>query len=183
MAKSVVRIQVSPPKFGMDIRIIEQLYEETLRAVGYELLRRGYEDMLNAGNFGSQRWQTSLRMSLEPNVLTVTNIVPFSAIFEYGGDIKAKSGGKDENFLWIPIDKDIKVRARDFGEPLFKVVRKKDGLPLLLSSADRQVKYFGKKEVHMPQKFHLRDIAKELAETEFPRTFDTKMLAAGLGIA
>lgn len=65
--------------------------------------------------------------------------------------------------LWIPLDfaSDAKgVRARDYPGRLFRVDRAGKA-PLLLS--DDGPKYFGKEQVRIPKKWHLRQIAAQVS--------------------
>jgi len=73
--------------------------------------------------------------------------------------------------LWIPFSDadDAKgVWPRDYPGPLFRVDRLKDGLPLLATwtpgvAGSAEFKYFGKESVTIPQKWHLRDIIRQIA--------------------
>ena len=48
---------------------------------------------------------------------------------------------------------------------LFRVNRKSGGVPLLLSVADKQVKYTGHESVRIPKKFHLVEIIRAESKT------------------
>lgn len=132
-----------------------------------EIVRRGKIDIASAGKFGT-RWTQGLHATVSEgggNVkIDITHDVPYFRIFEYGGVIYGKP------LLWIPLsfaDVPKGLWARDYPEPLFKVVRKSDGLPLLgvKGATDGNVfKYFGKESVLEPKKFHIREIARDVAK-------------------
>lgn len=135
---------------------------ESMREVRDLLEVSGRNRLRRAGNFVSARWQQGLHVEVTPRTgallnpfITVSHDVKYSRIFEYGGVIKGKP------LLWIPLGyTGLKMRARDYGKRhggLFRVDRKIDNLPLLLSIRDRKPKYFGKAEVTIKPKWGLRD--------------------------
>ena len=139
-----------------------------------EIKKRGDADIKGAGNFG-KRWTDSFHSDVvrKNDVLTIKT---FSTIFyfnvcEFGKVIHGKP------LLWIPLSfaRDaLGVMARNFPGGLFRVDRKRGGAPLLLSIRDGQPKYFGKTKVRIPQKFHIRDICKDVAsrmKTFYKRNF------------
>lgn len=153
---------------------------QAARDAAVEILDLGRADMKAAGNFGSLRWQQGLHADVIPKQGAITNprIRVFHdqgakfGIFEFGGVIHGKP------MLWIPLSyTGIKIRAREYGRRygLFRVIRKRDRLPLLLSMRDRKPKYFGKESVRIPRKFHIRDITAKVANRM--TTFYRKALA------
>jgi hypothetical protein len=131
---------------------------ETADAIEHE----GRADIRSAGRFG-RRWTDGFHAQVSvvgsgSFSIRVFDDVPYFNIFEYGGIIRGRP------LLWIPLSfaRDaIGVRARDFPGGLFRVNRKRGGAPLLLSIRDRQPKYFGKSQVRIPKKFHIRRIVRE----------------------
>lgn len=143
---------------------IAKTSKKTMQDASKEILRKGRADMKRGGNFGSSRWQSGLKAPVR--LLTsgfrvdVFHKVPYFHVFEYGAVIKGKP------LLWIPLSfaRDAKgVMARDFPGGLFRVDRSGSKAPLLLSIADGEPKYFGKESVKIPQKFHIREIARKVA--------------------
>ena len=135
------------------------------RDVAEYILVKGRANMRAAGDFDSARWQLGLHADVTPKFGAITNPrivvyhdVKYFNIFEYGGIIRGKP------MLWIPLSyTGLTMRAREYGRRygLFRVDRKKDGLPLLISIRDGKPKYFGKKQVRMPRKFRIRTVAAE----------------------
>jgi hypothetical protein len=130
-----------------------------------EILSEGQADIQGApGNWGS-RWPAGLKAEVTEgggNIrISVSHMIPYFKIFEEGGTISGKP------LLWIPLifaPDAIGKSAGDLPQPLFRVYRKSGGAPLLLSTEDKQPKYVGKEEVTIPQKFHIRDIARDVAK-------------------
>lgn len=125
----------------------------------------GREDIAAGGNFSSPRWQDGFRakvsyQSRQELNIRVTHAVSYWKVFEFGATIVGKP------LLWIPMKNSeadvLGVRARDFGQPLFRVDRKSGGAPLLMSKGGK-VQYFGKTSVKIPKKWHLRQIVREVA--------------------
>lgn len=130
-----------------------------------EIEEKGRADIAAGGNFSSARWQEGLHAKLsfksrDDLNLRVTHDVPYWQVFEHGATIHGRP------LLWIPLQgseaASRKVRARDFGRPLFRVDRKKGGAPLLMSDGG-VVQYFGKDSVTIPKKWHLREVIKQAA--------------------
>src|SRR5262245_47206498 len=133
-----------------------------------EIERRGRADIARAGNFG-RRWIEGLHVDVTEGGghirINVVEDVPYWPVFEFGAVIHGKP------LLWIPLSVDYGgdpdaqgVWARDYPKPLFQTVSKK-GTPLLMTregDAPAQAIYFGKEEVVEPQKFHIRDISREV---------------------
>lgn len=121
-------------------------------------LRLGRTDIRGAGRFG-RRWTEGLTadVNITPPASTITifHKVPYWRVFEYGAVIRGKP------MLWIPLSfANIPKgkRARDYSGQLFRVDRIGKA-PLLLSRRDKKPKFFGKQQVRIPKKFHLRELA------------------------
>lgn len=129
------------------------------------ILRRGREDIAQAGRFGP-RWTQGLQATVQPKSgallnarIIVTHNVDYFEIFETGGTIKGKP------FLWIPlsftgITTSASLYAKAFGGLFY--VQPKSGRPLLLSIRDRQPKFFGIAAVNIRKRFHIREICAEV---------------------
>lgn len=134
------------------------------RDAAAEIQKRGRTDIAQAGNFGS-RWTDGFNAEVTEgggNIrISVTEDVPYWSVFQFGKVIHGKP------LLFIPFSfaKDAQgTNARDYG-PLFRVVRKKDSLVMLLAPGKPAVpKYFGKESVTIPKKFHLIEIARDVAK-------------------
>jgi len=150
--------------------------QQAARDAANELLTRGRADIARAGNFRSDRWQQGLQartsfQSRSDITIRLTHSVPYWVVFEEGRVIRGKP------LLWIPLEfaADAKgVMARDYPSPLFRVDRQGKA-PLLFS--DDGPKYFGKEQVTIPKKFHLRQIAAEVSRKM--GTFFRKAMANG----
>lgn len=158
------------PKFQAGAKRYADIAAKASTSAAYEAARDikkfGSADIRSAGRFGS-RWTTGLHADVSPPrgqssidaSIKISHKVPYFNIFEFGGTIHGKP------LLWIPLSfaNDAQgKRARDYPGKLFRVDR--DGkAPLLLSSGSGEPKYFGKSEVHMPRKFHIRDIGRKAA--------------------
>lgn len=129
-----------------------------------EFLDQGREDIKGAGKFGS-RWTDGLQGKITEgggNIkISFTQAVPYWTVFQNGQVIHGKP------LLWIPLDfaADAKgVLARNYSGRLFRVDRKSGKAPLLLAAGNpAQPKYFGKESVTIPKKFHLTEIARQVA--------------------
>jgi hypothetical protein len=113
------------------------------------------------GKFGP-RWTTGLHATVSQGGgsirIEVTHDIPIAPVFMKTTTIFGKP------LLWIPLTyTGLKVRARDFGGALFRTTRKSDGLALLGSVDDKQMKYFGKESVTIPQKWHTLQIIRQAA--------------------
>lgn len=122
-------------------------------------------DIKKAGKFGA-RWSNGFtgKVTEGGGHIKVSFAMPsdppmrYWRVFEYGAIIRGKP------LLWIPLSfaKDAQgVMARDYPGKLFRVDRKTGGAPLLLGGKPATPKYFGKTQVTIPKKFHLRDIIRE----------------------
>ena len=151
---------------------------ETVQIAAAQIVARGRTDIAAGGNFGSPRWQTGLHATVTQGggnrKITVRHDVSYWRVFEFGAVIRGKP------MLWIPLSfalDALKVRARDFRGRLFRVDRKR-GAPLLMASMGRgapaQAKYFGKRSVTSPKKFHLRAIIRQVSR-EMPGYFKRAM--------
>lgn len=133
-----------------------------------DLVSEGQADMAAGGNFKSARWQQGLQAKVSYQSRSDINIrythsVTYWRVFEYGAVIQGKP------LLWIPLSfaEDAQgVSARDYSGQLFRIDRPGKA-PLLMASGGKgqpaEAKYFGKDHVTIPQKFHLRDIARSVA--------------------
>jgi len=127
-----------------------------------DIEKKGRADMRRAGNFKSERWQQGFRALVSfPRAgdvrIRITHAVSYWKVFQFGAVIKGKP------LLWIPLDFATDAQgknARDYPGKLFRVDRKGKA-PLLMS--DDGPKYFGKEQVKIPKKFHLREIAAEVS--------------------
>jgi hypothetical protein len=128
--------------------------------LGALITKLGRADIASAkGKFG-KRWTDGFKASVSQGggnyKVSVTHDVPYWRVFEYGATIKGKP------LLWIPLSfaTDAKgVRARDYPGQLFRVDRKNGKASLLLAAGKpAQPKYFGKEQVRIPRKFHLRTV-------------------------
>jgi hypothetical protein len=144
---------------------IQRSLASTANEAAATILRLGRANISAAGKFGT-RWTQGLHADVLINPVVssiqVWHEVPYFMIFERGGIIQGKP------LLWIPLSfaSDAQgKRARDFPGGLFRVDRKSGGAPLLLSIRDKQPKYFGKTSVNIPQKFHIRDIARKVGNS------------------
>ena len=123
----------------------------------------GRANIAAGGNFSSPRWQDGLQAKISFQTRTdltlrVTHDVSYWQVFENGAIIRGNP------MLWIPLSGSNadarKVRARDYGAPLFRVDRV--GKAPLLHDGDAP-QYFGKESVTIPRKWHLRDVVKRVA--------------------
>ena len=137
--------------------------QATARRAAEEIEDKGRADIRAGGNFGSARWQEGFHAKVSyqsrSNIrVRVTHDVKYWKVFEFGATIHGKP------LLWIPLDfstaGSLKVRARDYPAPLFRVDRVGKA-PLLLDKSGPQ--YFGKESVRIPKKWHLRRIVGQVA--------------------
>lgn len=132
------------------------------RTAADNMVKRGRVDMAKAGRFTSTRWQQGLQAKISYSSRTdirirLTHAVPYWVVFEEGRVIRGKP------LLWIPLDFATDAQGKSAGDypgPLFRVDRAGKA-PLLMS--DDGPKYFGKEEVTIPKKFHLRQISAEVS--------------------
>lgn len=144
-----------------------------------EILSRGRQNIQSAGKFGA-RWTRAFHADISQvsegvAISVFFQGIPYWRVFEFGATIRGKP------LLWIPLSFATdakKIRARDYPGGLFRVDRR-SGAPLLLSRATREPKYFGKEQVRIPQKFHLRDIVKDVARRM--KVFYSKHFRSNLG--
>lgn len=143
---------------------IARTIEATANEASVVFLKRGRADIRAAGKFG-RRWTEGLQAEVgitpEASTVEIFHRVPYWRVFEFGATIKGKP------MLWIPLSF-AKVPkgmwARDYPGGLFRVERRGKA-PLLFSIRERRPKYFGKKQVRIPKKFHLRTIAAEVSRS------------------
>jgi len=138
-------------------------------------------DIKSAGKFGS-RWVQGFtgKITEGGGHIKVSFSMPSDSpmrhwrVFEFGAIIRGRP------LLWIPLSfaKDAQgINARDYPGKLFRVDRKA-GAPLLLGGNPATPKYFGKAQVTIPKKFHLRDIIKEGAK-QLKLFYSARMKANG----
>lgn len=175
------------PKFSRALGNQAQAVREGTRAAAEdaakEIEARGSADIAAGGNFGP-RWTTGLHATVTEgggNIrIAITHDVPYFSVFEFGKVIKGNP------WLWIPLDfaKDAKgVYARDYPGKLFRVDRLSGAPPLLLAAPTApgmkaEPKYFGKTAVTIPKKFHIVQIAREVAH-EMPSFFKIRKAQYG----
>jgi hypothetical protein len=137
-----------------------------------EIERRGRADIAGGGNFGP-RWQQGFNSRVVEKkdafdiVTTMGGGPPVSywKIFEYGATISAKN---PSGLMWIPFDKGNTTWPRDYGGSLFRIGR------ALFDSDTKKPMYFGTPSVRIPQKFHLRDIIRQVSK-ELSQFYATHM--------
>ena len=120
----------------------------------------GTENVQAAGKFGP-RWYPHTKVTEGGgNIRIATSVgTPLFWVFQKGMTIAGKP------MLWIPLSfaSDAQgVWARDYPGGLFRVDREGQA-PLLLSSDDKEPKYFGKESVFEPKKFRVVEIIREVA--------------------
>lgn len=134
-----------------------------------EIVERGRADIAAApGNWGT-RWLEGLQAKVSEgggNIrIAVSHNVPYFGVFQHGAVIQGRP------LLWIPLSfadsatmtwPGRGARARDYPGRLFRVDRKA-GAPLLLDYRTKEPQYFGKESVTIPKKFHVLEIAREVA--------------------
>jgi len=174
-----IRIYVDENRAGAVFSRYGEKSKDALRGAANdaadEILARGQDDIESAGNFGD-RWTEGLHVNVTEgggNIkVSMTHDIPYWTVFEFGAVIHGNP------LLWIPFSfaDDAKgLWPRAYG-PLFRVDRKSDGLPILFAwspggrGGKAEPKYFGKEQVVEPKKFHLREIAREVAK-ELPGYF------------
>lgn len=152
---------------------------ETAREAAAEVVKRGRADIASApGNWGP-RWPAGLHATVSEgggNIrIAIFHDIPYYNVFERGALIRGKP------LLWIPLSfaTDVTrgqwsphgptaIRARDYPGRLFRVDRKNGKAPLLMTKpigGPAQAKYFGKESVTIPKKFHVRQIAQQVARS------------------
>jgi hypothetical protein len=129
---------------------------KTAAQITTELRARGRADLKTAGKFAAWAFKVSNRkQGTDRLITTTTNFVAES--LELGRTIKGRP------LLWIPLStqKDAtRVLMRNYPGKLVRVERPgKD--PLMVLSGG-PVKYFGKTQVVMPKKLHLRQIGRDI---------------------
>lgn len=155
------------PKFKGQVKKFSQAQtvaiQEAAREAAAQIETLGRANIKAGGDFGSARWQKGFRarVSFQSRVnitIRVTHDVRYWKVFEEGRVIRGKP------LLWIPLSFStagaLKVRAKDYPKPLFRVDRAGKA-PLLLDDTGPQ--YFGKTQVRIPRKWHLRDIVRRTA--------------------
>lgn len=142
---------------------------DTASQAAEEIVERGRADIAAApGNWGT-RWLEGLTAAVSEGGgsirIAVSHKIPYFGVFQHGAVIQGRP------LLWIPLSfSDAAtamwpgrgVRARDYPGRLFRVDRKV-GAPLLLDSFSKKPQYFGKESVTIPKKFHVLEVAIEVA--------------------
>lgn len=160
------KLQRATERAGEKVRAAAR---ETAQQAATQIVEEGREDISSApGNWGS-RWLEGLQAKVTEgggNIrISVTHKIPYFGVFQDGAVINGRP------MLWIPLSfadaataawPGRGVRARDYPGRLFRVDRKV-GAPLLLDSYSKKPQYFGKESVTIPKKFHVREIAIEIA--------------------
>lgn len=181
-----IRIYLDGDKFGQQFRRATERYGDKVRSAvrgaaldaAEEIEEKGREDIASAGNFGS-RWTEGLKATVTEgggNIrINVTEDVSYWRIFQEGGTIEGNP------LLFIPFsDSDAQgVSAKDYPSPLFRVDRLSDGLPILFAWSPGTKEppvatYFGKESVFEPKRFHLVEIAQEVAR-ELPELYNKRL--------
>jgi hypothetical protein len=130
---------------------------KTAAQITTELRARGRADLKTAGKFAAWAFKVSNRkQGTDRLITTTTNFVAES--LELGRTIKGRP------LLWIPLStqKDAtRVLMRNYPGKLIRVERP-GKLPLMVLSGGGPVKYFGKTQVVMPKKLHLRQIGRDI---------------------
>lgn len=177
-ARIYVEGERAGPKFlRATQRMGAQVREATREAssdAAKEIETLGALDIASApGKFGP-RWTTGLHANVTEgggNIrIAVWHEVPYFSVFEFGKKIEGNP------WLWIPLGTDYGgskeaqgVYARDYPGKLFRVDRKSGAPPLLFTWPEKgsgeqpHPVYFGKTAVTVPQKFHIRKIARDVA--------------------
>lgn len=133
------------------------------RRAAEEIEVAGRQNIAAGGNFSSERWQEGFqaKVSYQSRAdisVRATHNVPYWRVFEYGAKINGRP------LLWIPLSfsqaGSLKVRAKDYPAPLFRVDRKGKA-PLLLDAHGPQ--YFGKESVRIPKKWTLRQVVAQIS--------------------
>jgi hypothetical protein len=147
----------------------------------------GRADIQAGGNFGT-RWTEGFHARVTQGGgnlrVSIMEEVPYWRVFEYGANIQPNN---PSGLLWIPLDQSLKgIWPKDYPGRLFRVDRSRtekrwrgstpfgprsepmhpthsmsDKAPLLMDADTKTVKYFGKPDVTIPQKFHFRVIVRE----------------------
>jgi hypothetical protein len=140
---------------------------EAAKAAADEILFRGAEDIEAAGNFGD-RWQEALHADIDETQRTIritTSMrgdppVSFWRTFEYAPTtITAKN---PSGYMWLPFSNNTTgLWPRAYPGKLFYIVSK-SGLPMAIDP-EKGPQYFGKEEVTITTRFHLRDIIAQVS--------------------
>ena len=157
------------PKFKAQVKRFSEkqvlAIQKAANDVAQDIEQLGRANIRAGGNFGSARWQQGFRAKVSFQgrtslTIRITHIERLWVVFEEGRIIRGRP------LLWIPLSfanaGRLKVRARDYPGKLFRVNRP-GRAPLLLD--DNGPQYFGKEQVRIPRKWHLRDIVKRAARS------------------
>jgi len=162
------------PKFEKNLKTKALLVRTAIRAAAQDaatdIEAQGSLDIAAAGNFGP-RWTTGLHARVSEGGgsirISVTHDVPYFMVHERGALIQGRP------LLWIPLSfatgipqipgTSGHVRARDYPGSLFRVDRRDGKAPLLLDVSTKEPKYFGISQVRIPKRFHVLEIATDIA--------------------
>lgn len=140
---------------------VKSAMRDAADATAQAIEQRGRANISAGGNFGG-RWTDAFRTevadagsSIKIDVMMGGDPpVAYWKVFEFGADISAKN---PSGLMWIPADRENTTWPRDQSEPMFRAKN------TLFSVATKEPMYFGTPQVHIPQKWQLRDIIKNTA--------------------
>ncbi|MFO1147809.1 MAG: DUF6441 family protein [Alsobacter sp.] len=161
-----------------------------MRAVGDDVKARGVADIKAAG-FG-KRWQSALSVRVYPQrgtaidpACVVVHRIPFSSVFEDGGDVTGKG------LLWLPTKAAYRYLPRGTLPTPQRFIRagyrlrsvNRPGHPPLLvvvggKGVAREVVFHGRKTVTIQKRLHLNQICAE-ASARLPQFYEEAMRADG----
>jgi hypothetical protein len=138
---------------------VTRAIEGTARDMAADIKEKGDADIRAAGNFGeawTSRFFVRLTVRGNDHVITVGGSERFG-LFERGGTIRGQP------LLWVPVSSSgaRNARVRDYPGELVRVERP-GKVPLLVSRDDHQAKFFGTSQITIPQKFHIRDVVRDV---------------------
>jgi hypothetical protein len=143
-------------------RVLSSVSKQTAQEGARRIKTKGDADIRAGGNFGA-RWTNSFQAEVTGSrqswIIRVFSTISYFLIHEYGGTIMGKP------LLWIPLPwNKTKKRARDFGQPLFRVDREgKNPLLMVKRGKKAEAMYVGVKSVKLKRRFHIRRIIQETA--------------------
>jgi hypothetical protein len=146
---------------------------KTAALITTELRARGRADLKTAGKFASWAFKVSNRKKGTDRLITTTTSFVAESL-ELGRTIRGRP------LLWIPLStqKDAtKVLMRNYPKKLIRIERP-GKLPLMALSGGGPVKYFGKTQIVMPKKLHLRQIGRDIMNRA-PATYSRVLAESG----
>lgn len=147
--------------FDNNGKIVRQAMDTAAKQTAEETQAKCRADISQAGNFGTS-WTDRLTSTTKDTKQGVEVVTAFEGelwrTFQDGRVVHGRP------LLWIPLSfSDARgTRAADYPGELVRVDRAGGKAPLLISTSDRQPKYFGKESVTIPKKFHLIEIAQDV---------------------